>query len=174
MGILSIIILPLIVLFIIMYGFLKKIDIYDAFIKGVKEGLKTSLDIFPCLIAMIFAVNILSVSGIIETAFEFLKPFLNRFALSTDIVSMAFFRPISGTASLAILNNIFTKFTPDSFMGRLASTLQGATDTTFYVLTLYFGSIGVKKSRYALKVGLFADLIGIIMSFVVVYLFFGY
>ena len=85
---------------------------------------------------------------------------------------MAIIIPISGTASLAIMNNIFEVFSPDSLMGRLASTLQGSTDTTFYVLALYFGSIGVKKTRYALGVGLFADLVGITMAFILVYLFF--
>ena len=121
---------------------------------------------------MIFAVNILISSGIIDTVFSFLNNFLRTFSLSTDILSMALIRPISGTASLAIMNNIFEVFSPDSLMGRLASTLQGSTDTTFYVLALYFGSIGVKKTRYALGVGLFADLVGITMAFILVYLFF--
>ena len=86
---------------------------------------------------------------------------------------MSIFRPISGNASLAILNNILKVYGPDSIMGKLASTIQGSTDTTFYVLALYFGSIGVKKTRYALPVGLFADFVGILMSFILVYLFFG-
>jgi len=172
MGTFSIIILPLIVLSIIIYGYKKKINIYESFLKGVIDGLKTSLTVFPNLLAMIFAVNILISSGIIDTVFSFLNTFLRTFSLSTDILSMAFIRPISGTASLAIMNNIFEVFSPDSLMGRLASTLQGSTDTTFYVLALYFGSIGVKKTRYALSVGLFADLVGITMAFILVYLFF--
>jgi len=172
MGTFSIIILPIIVLSIIIYGYKKKINIYESFLKGVIDGLKTSLTVFPNLLAMIFAVNILISSGIIDTVFSFLNNFLRTFSLSTDILSMAFIRPISGTASLAIMNNIFEVFSPDSLMGRLASTLQGSTDTTFYVLALYFGSIGVKKTRYALGVGLFADLVGITMAFILVYLFF--
>lgn len=172
MGTFSIIILPLIVLSIIIYGYKKKINIYESFLKGVIDGLKTSLTVFPNLLAMMFAVNILISSGIIDTVFSFLNNFLMTFSLSTDILSMAFIRPISGTASLAIMNNIFEVFSPDSIMGRLASTLQGSTDTTFYVLALYFGSIGVKKTRYALSVGLFADLVGITMAFILVYLFF--
>lgn len=172
MGTLSIIILPLIVLTIILYGYKKRINIYDSFLRGVLEGLKTCVSIFPNMIAMIFAVNLLISSGFIEYIFSFLKPFLNNYGMSTDILSMAFFRPISGNASLAIMNNIFENFGPDSLMGRLASTLQGSTDTTFYVLALYFGSVGIKKTRYALGVGLFADCIGIIMAFVLVYLFF--
>lgn len=168
----SIIILPIIVLSIIIYGYKKRINIYDSFLKGVLEGLKTSLTVFPNLLAMIFAVNILISSGIIDTVFSFLDKFLSAYSLSTDILSMSLIRPISGTASLAIMNNIFEVFSPDSLMGRLASTVQGSTDTTFYVLALYFGSIGVKKTRYALSVGLFADLVGIVMAFVLVYIFF--
>lgn len=168
----SIIILPIIVLTIIIYGYKKRINIYDSFLKGVIEGLKTSLTVFPNLLAMIFAVNILISSGIIDTVFSFLNKFLSIYNLSTDILSMSLIRPISGTASLAIMNNIFEVFTPDSIMGRLASTIQGSTDTTFYVIALYFGSIGIKKTRYALSVGLFADLVGIVMAFVLVYIFF--
>jgi len=169
----SIIILPLIVLIIVIYGYKQKINIYDSFLKGVTEGLKTSFNIFPNLLAMIFAVNLLISSGLIEYTFSFLKEILAKFSLTSDILSMAFFRPISGNASLAIMNNIFKNFTPDSIMGRLASIIQGSTDTTFYVLALYFGSIGIKKTRYALKVGLFADLVGIVMSFILVYIFFA-
>ena len=172
MGILSIIILPLIVLIIVIYGYRKQVNIYDSFLKGVYEGLKTCVSIFPNIIAMIFAVNLLISSGFVEYIFSFLTPFLDKYNLSTDIFTMAFFRPVSGNASLAIMNNIFENFGPDSLMGRLASTLQGATDTTFYVLALYFGSVGIKKTRYALGVGLFADLVGMAMAFVLVYLFF--
>lgn len=172
MGILSIIILPLIVLIIVIYGYRKQVNIYDSFLKGVYEGLKTCVSIFPNIIAMIFAVNLLISSGFIEYIFSFLTPFLDKYNLGTDIFTMAFFRPVSGNASLAIMNNIFENFGPDSLMGRLASTLQGSTDTTFYVLALYFGSVGIKKTRYALGVGLFADLVGMAMAFVLVYLFF--
>lgn len=172
MGTISIVILPLIVLVIVLYGYKKKINIYDSFLRGVLEGLKTSVSIFPNIIAMIFAVNLLISSGFVEYIFSFLTPTLDKFNLSTDILSMAFFRPISGNASLALMNNIFEIHGPDSLMGRLASTLQGSTDTTFYVLALYFGSVGIKKTRYALGVGLFADFVGMILAFVLVYLFF--
>ena len=172
MATISIIILPLIVLSIIIYGYSKKINIYESFLKGSIEGLKTCLNIFPNILAMIFAVNLLIKSGFVSYISSFLNPLLMKYDLSTEIISMSLFRPISGTASLAIMNNILGSFGPDSIMGRLASTIQGSTDTTFYVLALYFGSIGVKKTRYALPVGLFADLVGILMSFLIVYLFF--
>lgn len=173
MGTVSLFILPIIVLIIIVYGFKKKVNIYDLFCDGALNGLKMSLKIFPFLVGMIFAVNLIVDSGLISFIFSPLSNILNKFHLNVDILPMAFMRPISGTASLAILNDILIKFGPDSFIGRVASTIQGSTDTTFYVITLYFGSIGVTKIRYALKVGLFADLIGITLSFILVYLFFG-
>ena len=103
----------------------------------------------------------------------FLKPLFDFASIPIDILPMAILRPISGTASLAIMNDIFATFGPDSFVGRLASTLQGCTDTTIYVLALYFGSIKVTKTKYSLPVGLFADLMGIIAAFVITFIFFG-
>ena len=128
----SLIILPLIVLSILIVAFIKRVNIYDKFLEGAKEGLVMVFKIAPNIFAMIFAVNI-----------------------------------------LGIMANIFEKYGPDSIMGYLASIIQGSSDTTLYVIALYFGSVGITKSRYALKAGLFADLIGIIASFILVYLFFG-
>ena len=167
----SIIALPLIVLSIVLYGYKKHINIYDSFMKGVLEGLKTCVEIFPNILAMIFAVNLLIKSGFIDYISSFLNPMLSKYNLSTDIISMSLFRPISGNASLAIMNNIFESFGPDSLMGRLASTLQGSTDTTFYVLALYFGSVGIKKIGYSLKVALLADIFGIMSSIILVKMF---
>ena len=172
MGISSIIILPIIVVFIILYGFIKKVDIYDEFLLGAKEGLITTLKIVPNLVAMIFAINILIKSNLINDMFYFLNDFLNKFNLHSDIIPMCFLRSISGTSTLAIMVNIFNNYGVDSVMGTLASVIQGASDTTFYVIALYFGSVGIVKSRYSLVAGLFADLVGIIMSFLLVYLFY--
>lgn len=169
----SFIILPLLVLFIIIYGFRKKVDIYDEFLEGAKDGLITTFKITPNIVAMIFAVNILIKSNILSDMFKFLEPHLSKVSLSSDILPMTFLRSISGTSTLAIMTNIFKDYGPDSLMGLLASTIQGSSDTTFYVIALYYGSIGVIKNRYALNVGLFADFCGIVASFVLVYLFFG-
>lgn len=169
----SFIILPLLVLFIIIYGFRKKVDIYDEFLEGAKDGLITTFKIIPNIVAMIFAVNILIKSNILSDMFKFLEPHLSKVSLSSDILPMTFLRSISGTSTLAIMTNIFKDYGPDSLMGLLASTIQGSSDTTFYVIALYYGSIGVIKNRYALNVGLFADFCGIVASFVLVYLFFG-
>lgn len=173
MNLLSKIIIPLFVLLIIFFGVKKKVNVYDSFLSGAKEGLVTVFHIAPTIIAMVFAVNIFLDSKFLEGMLGFLEPFLNNTKIPMDIIPMALLRPISGTASLAIMNDIFINFGPDSFVGRLASTLQGCTDTTIYVLALYFGSIKVTKTRYSLKVGLFADLCGIIAAFVITTIFFG-
>jgi len=172
MGTVSFIILPFLVVFIIFYGFKKKLNIYDEFLEGAKEGLITSFKVAPNLFAMIFAINILIRSNIIQDAFLFLEPHLQTFQITSDIIPMAVLRSISGTSTLAIMTNIFDIYGPDSLMGLLASTIQGSSDTTLYVIALYFGSVGITKNRYALGVGLFADLCAIIASFILVYLFF--
>lgn len=173
MNILSKIIIPLFVLLIIFFGVKKKVNVYDSFLSGAKEGLVMVFNIAPTIIAMVFAVNIFLDSNFLEGILGFLKPVLASTNIPMDILPMALLRPISGTASLAIMNDLFINFGPDSFIGRLASTLQGCTDTTIYVLALYFGSIKVTKTRYSLKVGLFADLCGIIAAFVITTIFFG-
>lgn len=173
MSTLSKIIIPLFVLFIIVYGVKKKVNVYDTFLVGAKEGLIMVFHIAPTIIAMVFAVNIFLDSQFLEGALSFLQPLFELSNIPSDILPMALLRPISGTASLAIMNDIFINFGPDSYVGRLASTLQGCTDTTIYVLALYFGSIKVTKTRYALPVGLFADMMGIIAAFVITAIFFG-
>lgn len=168
----SIVIIPLIVLFIIFYGYKKKVNIYDSFLSGAKEGLINTFNIFPPLIAMVFAINIFLKSNFIEFALGFLNPFFKLINIPLDILPMALLRPISGSSTLVIMNNIFEQFGPDSYIGNLSSIIQGCTDTTFYVMSLYFGSVKIFKTRYALKVGLFADLCGIIAAFIIANFFF--
>ncbi|MBE6161135.1 MAG: spore maturation protein [Firmicutes bacterium] len=165
-------IIPIFILIIIFYGLIKKIDIYESFLTGVKEGLVTVYNICPSIIAMVFAVNIFLNSNFLENIFSFLNPLLLKLNIPIDIIPMALLRPISGTASLSIMNDIFSKYGPDSFAGLLSSTIQGSTDTTIYVLALYYGSVRISKIKHTLINGLFADLVGIITSFIVVYLLF--
>lgn len=172
MQLISSLMIPLIVLLVIIYGLVKKVDIYDTFIDGAKESFDMILSLFPCLLGMILAINIFVQSGFLETIFTLFKPVLELINLPNEILPMAILRPISGSSTLALLNNIFVQSGPDSFIGRLASVIQGSTDTTFYIITLYFGSIGIKKIKYALWAGLAADLVGIIASVLIVqYLF---
>ncbi len=168
----SLLLIPLMIIGIILYGMAKRVDIYSSFIKGAKDGIDSAISIFPFTVAMVFAVNIFLHSGILDALFGFVAEALGP-NIPVSIFPMALLRPISGSASQVIMTDIFQNFGTDSFVGRFASTLQGSTDTTFYVITLYFGSVGIKKIRYALKAGLFADFVGIVMSFIVVYLIFG-
>ena len=161
------------VLFIILYGFFKKVDVYDTFIEGVKESFSMIINLFPTFIAMILAVNLFTNSGVLDFLLTLIKPVLEIFNVPGEIFPLALVRPISGSASLAYLNTIFSKFGPDSFIGLLGSVMQGCTDTTFYVISLYFGSIGIKKIRYSMFAALFADLVGIVASIIVVNIFWG-
>lgn len=166
-------IVPIFVLFIILYGFKKKVNIYDSFLIGAKDGLITVFRIAPAVIAMVFATNLFLNSHFLEFVFSYFTPVLNALNIPINVLPMALVRPISGTASLAIMSNIFEVYGPDSFVGRLASNLQGCTDTTIYVLALYFGSIKVTKTKHALSAGLFADAVGIIAAFIITFIFFG-
>lgn len=172
MNTLSKIVIPLFVFFIVFYGFIKKVNLYESFLEGAKEGLHISVNIFPNVIAMVFAINIFLDSNFVYEILRVFEGFLMKVNIPLDILPMAILRPISGTATLAIMNDIFMSYGPDSYAGRLASVLQGCTDTTIYVLALYFGSIGVKKIRYSLVVGLIADLIGITIAFILTAIFF--
>lgn len=152
---------------------MKKVDIYDTFIEGVKESFSMITSLFPTFIAMILAVNLFINSGFLENILLLLKPLFDFINVPVEILPLAIIRPISGSASLAYLNTIFTNHGPDSFIGLLSSVMQGCTDTTMYIITLYFGSIGIKKIKYSLFAGLCADLIGIITSIIIVNLFFN-
>lgn len=155
-------IIPIIVIVIIIYGYVKNGDIYDNFIAGTIDGLKILIEIIPVMLAMIFAVNVFVGSG-------FLNIIGGKFK---DIIPMIILRPISGNASLAMLSTIYQTYGVDNFTSFLASIIQGATDTTIYVLALYFSCVKVKKSRYALIVGLFADFCGIATALIVAKFFF--
>lgn len=153
-------ILPIIVLIIFVYSY-KKIDIYKEFIEGSKESFKIILNIFPNLLAMLLAVNIFINSGLLDYIVTF-------FPYPSEEVMMILLRPISGSTSLVLLNNIYSKYGPDSKIGLLSSIIQSSSETTFYVISLYFGSINIKNTRYALIECLLCDLIGIIISIIVV------
>lgn len=165
--------IPVIVLVIIIIAMKKKVAVFDEFVIGAGEGIKLAISIFPCLIAMIFGINILLRSNILDQVLSLFKPILNFIHLPAPILPMAIIRPISGNASFAVMIDIIKTYGVDSYIGRIVSVMQGATDTTIYVISLYFGSIGIKNIRYALKAGLFADLVTLIVSIMLVSIVFG-
>ena len=165
-------IIPVVVLFIIFYGLIKDIDIYDVFLEGVKEGLGMVLKIFPTMFAMVMSVDVLVKSNFLSDITIFIKPILNFLGFPGELLPLAIMRPISGSSSLVLMNEIFKTYGVDSNLGRIASVIQGSTDTTIYIIGLYFSSIGIKKIRYSLVVGLMADLCAVILSVIMINLIF--
>jgi spore maturation protein B len=165
--------IPSIICLILLYGVTKKVPVYETFVEGAKDGFGTAIKIIPHLVGMMVAVSIFRASGALDYFLGIISPLLSFFHIPTEVVPLALIRPISGAGSLAIMTDIIETFGPDSFLGRLASTMQGSTDTTLYVLTVYFGAVGIKKIGYALKVGLWADLAGALAAVYIVTLVFG-
>lgn len=170
------IILFSIIIFIIISGAVKKINVYDAFIEGAKDGFMTAVRIIPYLIAILVAVGMFRASGSLDFLSNGLKAFVSFAGFDTqwvDAIPTALMKPLSGSGARGMMVETMTNFGADSFAGRLAGVFQGSTDTTFYVVAVYYGSINIKNSRYTIPYALFADLIGIITAIGVAYIFFG-
>ncbi|WP_100331458.1 spore maturation protein [Bacillus xiapuensis] len=161
-------IIPLIIAFVLLYGTLKKVPTYESFVEGGKEGIHIAVSIIPYLVGMMVAIAIFRASGALESLVEFVRPVLLWIGLPPEVFPLALMRPISGTAALGMVSDLIATHGPDSLIGRLASVMQGSTDTTFYVLTVYFGAVGIKKMGDALKVGLLADAAGFVAAVLIV------
>ncbi|TCP31692.1 spore maturation protein B [Scopulibacillus darangshiensis] len=170
---LSIWLIPIIIGLILVHGTIKRVPTYETFVEGGKEGFNIAISIIPFLLGMLVAIGVFRASGAMDMLINAIKPFLQAVGIPAEVVPLAIIRPISGTGALGLMSDLIRVHGPDSYIGRLASTLQGATDTTFYVITVYFGAVGVKKIGDAIKVGLLADLVGIIASIVIVAIVFG-
>lgn len=164
--------IPIVVLLIILVAIIKKVNVYDEFTVGAKEGLEMGVSLFPYLIGMIFGINILLKSEILNNIFTLFKPMFDLIKIPVEVLPMAIVRPISGNASFAIMIDMIKTYGVDSYLGRIVTVMQGATDTTIYVISLYFGSIGIKNIRYALKAGLFADIVTLVISVLLISIFF--
>ena len=154
----------------------QRINVYEAFIDGAKEGFQTAVMIIPYLVAMLVAIGVFRASGALEIALDFFKSLLTHYSIDNrfvDALPTAFMKPLSGSGARAMMIETMQTHGADSFAGRLASIVQGSTETTFYVLAVYFGAVGIKKARHAVACGLFADFIGIFIAILVGYLFFA-
>ncbi|ASS91785.1 MAG: spore maturation protein [Bacillaceae bacterium] len=169
----SIWLIPLIIGFILLYGTFKRIPTYEAFVEGGKEGIEISFSIIPYLVGMLVAVSVFRASGALDFFMDLLKPMFQAIHVPAEIVPLALIRPISGTASLGIMSDLISMHGADSLIGRLAATMQGSTDTTLYIITVYFGAVGIKRMGDAIKVGLLADFAAILSSIIIVTLLFG-
>lgn len=171
----NIILFTIIITFILL-GIRKKINVYDSFIEGAKEGFGVAIKIIPFLIAILVAVGVFRASGAMDYLMDGLKWLFASTGGTTewiDAFPVALMKPLSGSGARGLMVDTMTTYGVDSFAGRLAATFQGATDTTFYIIAVYFGSVGIKNTRYAVTAGLIADLAGVIAAIFVAYLFFG-
>jgi spore maturation protein B len=169
----SLYLIPCIIAIILLYGTIKKVPTYETFVEGGKEGVTIAVQLIPFLVGMLISISIFRASGALDFCVDLMRPFLSRIGVPSDIVPLAIIRPVSGSAALGIMTDLIKTHGPDSFIGRLASTMQGSTDTTLYVLTVYFGAVGIRKMGDALKVGLLADALSIIFSIIFVSVFFA-
>ena len=170
----NLIIMSIIVLFIVV-GMWRKVNVYDAFIEGAKDGFQTAVRIIPYLVAILVAVGVLRASGALDLLIDGIRWVVQQCGLDTRFVMhsrTAFMKPLSGSGARGLMLESMKTFGVDSFVGRLSCIFQGSTDTTFYILAVYFGSIGIRYTRHALACGLLADLAGVIAAIAVCYIFF--
>lgn len=160
--------MPCAVAFIIIFGFFKRVPLFDTFVLGAKEGLASTFSIAPSLIGLIVSVSMLKSSGALDIISSLLAPLVNFIGIPKEVIPLMLLRPISGSGSLALVDSIFKSCGPDSFPGRVASVMMGSTETTFYAIAVYFGSIGIKNTRHTIPVALAADFTSFIMSVLMV------
>ncbi|MCB9260427.1 MAG: spore maturation protein [Ignavibacteriales bacterium] len=165
--------IPMLILIFIGYGAIKKVKIYEVFVEGAKEGFDVAVRIIPYLVAMLVAIGIFRAGGAMEILIYALTPITNFIGMPAEALPMALMRPLSGSGSLGIMAEIIATHGPDSFIGILVSTFFGSTETTFYVIAVYFGAVNIRKTRHALAAGLLADIAGILGAVFIVKLLFG-
>lgn len=157
----------LILLFVVgipLYAMIKKVDVFAAFATGASQGFETTVRIIPNLVGMLVAIGMLRASGFFELLSQWLTPILSAIGMPSELLPLALMRPFSGSASTGIMADLIHEHGGNSFIANSAATIMGSTETTFYVAAIYFGSVGIKRSRHAIPAGLLADLAGIIAS----------
>jgi len=169
----SVLILPLFLAAVLLFGVFKKVRVFESFRLGAKNGIDTAASIFPTYVGMVVAVMVMRASGVLDAIALLFNPVAELFHIPSGVLPIAFLRPLSGSGAFALLQDLFRKEGPDSFIGKLASVIEGANETTFYVFSLYFASIGIKKTRQTLLCAVFADIIALAAACFFSRLFFG-
>lgn len=172
-NILSVVAIPLILLVFLGWGIMKKVKVYEVFVEGAKDGFQVAVRIIPYLVAMLVAIGIFRASGAMEVLSTILAPATNLIGMPAEALPMALLRPLSGSGSLGLMTELMKVHGPDSFLGVLVSTMYGSTETTFYVLAVYFGSVNIKNTRHALPAGLIADIFGMLAALFITKILFG-
>lgn len=165
--------IPFLVFFIPTFAYFKGVKVYEEFIKGAEEGFKIAIKLIPYLVAMLVAIGLFRNSGAMSIMVKIISPVIEFLGIPGEVLPLAIMRPLSGGGALGIATELINTFGPDSFVGRLASTMQGSSDTTFFVLTVYFGSVGISKYRHALWIGLIADFTSFVAAVYIVNRIFG-
>lgn len=164
---------PLILLVIVVYGMIKGRKVYEWFLEGAKEGIQVCIRIFPALLAMMVAIKIFKEANLLELLNNLFAPVVNLIGLPKDLVPLVLIKPLSGSGALGIFTEIINTVGPDTRTGLIGSVIMGTTETIFYTITVYFGAIGVKKIRHTLWSAIMADMTAIIISILMVSLFFS-
>ncbi len=172
-NILSVVAIPLMIIVFLGWGMVKKVKVYEVFVEGAKDGFNVAVRIIPYLVAMLVGIGIFRASGAMDVMSAVLSPVTNLIGMPAETLPMALMRPLSGSGSLGIMTELMNVHGPDSFIGVLASTMYGSTETTFYVLAVYFGSINIRNTRHALPAGLIADIFGMLGAVFIVRVLFG-
>ena len=165
--------IPFLLLVIPILGFAKKVKVYEAFVEGAKDGFTVAIKIIPFLVAILVAIGMFRASGAMDYFVYLLSPITNLIGMPAETLPVALMRPLSGSGTLGIVTELMNEHGPDSFIGRLSSTMFGSTETTFYVLAVYFGAVGIKKSRHAVAAGLIGDVVGLLMAVFICRIVFG-
>ncbi len=155
------------------WGVVKKVKVYEVFIDGAKDGFHVAVKIIPYLVAMLIAIGIFRASGAMDVVIALVSPVSNLIGMPAETVPLAILRPLSGSGSMGLMTDLMKAHGPDSFIGVLASTMYGSSETTFYVLAVYFGAVGIKKTRHALPAGIIADIFGMLGALFICRIFFG-
>jgi len=161
---LSILAIPVIILIFLGFGYLKKVRVYEAFVEGAKEGFDVGVKIIPYLVAMLVAIGMFRASGALDVLTWLMKPITTFIGMPSEVLPMALMRPLSGSGSIGVMTDLMKTYGPDSLIGFMSSTMFGSTETTFYVVAVYFGAVNIYKTRYALTAGLLADAAGLITA----------
>jgi spore maturation protein B len=169
----SILAIPLVMLVFLGWGIVRGVKVYEVFVEGAKDGFQVAIRIIPYLVAMLVAIGIFRASGAMDVLIAILSPVTNLIGMPAETLPMALMRPLSGSGSLGIMTELMKVHGPDSFIGILASTMYGSSVTTFYVLAVYFGSVSVKNTRYAVPAGLIADAFGMLGAVLICRILFG-
>ena len=159
--------IPIIILIIITYGIKEIQKVFDIFLEGAKDGLKIVISLFPTLLGIFLAIGMLRTSGVLDFVIKIISPVTNFLKIPSEILPLAFLRPISGSSSMGVAIDIMQKYGVDSVIGKTASTIMGSTETTFYTIAIYTAAVKIKKIRFVLVAALLADLAGIIASVII-------